>query len=75
MVTSKAVVVSRAEAEGAKSGYRNGIETRTYELPELQQNQVLVRIYAAGFNHREVGDCRFFHSCDAELSELNQAGI
>lgn len=57
MVSSKVLTVSRSPdsgAEKAKSGYVNNIEIKDQQLPELKDHEVLVRIHAAGFNHREV---------------------
>ena len=49
---SKAIVLRKAEAQSGQYKFDAVLEDR--DIPPLEDGQVLVKIEAAGFNHREV---------------------
>lgn len=49
---SKAIVLRKAEDQSGQYKFDAVLEDR--DIPPLEDNQVLVKIEAAGFNHREV---------------------
>jgi NADPH:quinone reductase-like Zn-dependent oxidoreductase len=49
---SKAIVLRKAEGQNGPYKFDAVLENR--DVPSLEDDQVLVKIEAAGFNHREV---------------------
>ena len=54
---SKAIVVRKADQSGP---YKFDTVLEDRDVPPLKDGQVLIKIEAAGFNHREVGYFRSF---------------
>jgi len=54
----KAVVLRKADDQGGPYKFNAVLEER--DVQPLKDGQVLVKIEAAGFNHREVGLCYAF---------------
>lgn len=60
--TTRALVVRKAKETG-KHVLHDAVLEEERPIPQLKSGQVLVRVHAAGFNHRDVSLCAPPHMC------------
>ncbi len=60
--TTRALVVRKAKETG-KHVLHDAVLEEQRPIPQLKSGQVLVRVHAAGFNHRDVSLCAPHHMC------------
>jgi D-arabinose 1-dehydrogenase-like Zn-dependent alcohol dehydrogenase len=71
---SKAIVLRKAEDQGSLYKFDAALEDR--DVPPLKNGQVLVKIEAAGFNHREVSlGCALFYATVVNLCRFGSGKV